>query len=49
MDECKTSNTPLGAHFRLKAATEKTFIDEEEYMKSVPYPNDIGSMMYSMI
>jgi len=49
MDQSKVSQTPLGAHFKLRAANEKTLARDAEYMKSVPYPNAIGSIMYSMI
>lgn len=39
--------TLLGAHMRLKSATDKE--KEEEQMKSIPYANAVGSIMYSMI
>lgn len=34
---------------KLRAATPEQLRDEEEYMKSVPYANAVGSIMYSMI
>lgn len=49
MDQCKEVATPLGAHFHLKAATDKELQAQEEYMKKVPYQNVVGSVMYSMV
>ncbi|CAA7059582.1 unnamed protein product [Microthlaspi erraticum] len=49
MTEAKHTVTPLGAHLRLRATTEKQLAEDEEYMKSVPYANVVGSIMYAMI
>lgn len=49
MDDCKSVSTPLGAHFKLRAATDEVLKKEEEYMKQIPYANVIGSVMYLMI
>lgn len=49
MDDAKPTVTPLGAHFKLRAASEEKLIEEEEYMKTVPYSNAVGSIMYAMI
>jgi len=49
MLESKPALTPLGAHLKMKSATEEKLSTEEEYMKSVPYSSAVGSIMYSMI
>ncbi|KAL9292922.1 putative RNA-directed DNA polymerase [Arabidopsis thaliana] len=49
MDNAKPVSTPLGIHFKLKAATDKEYEEQFERMKIVPYANTIGSIMYSMI
>ncbi|KAG7554626.1 GAG-pre-integrase domain [Arabidopsis suecica] len=49
MEQCKSVVTPLGAHLKMHAATEQQLLNDEEYMKSVPYSNAVGSIMYSMI
>ncbi|KAG7598335.1 Reverse transcriptase RNA-dependent DNA polymerase [Arabidopsis suecica] len=49
MEEAKLVTTPLGAHFKLSAATEEALAKDEEFMKSVPYSNAVGSIMYAMI
>ncbi|CAA7043752.1 unnamed protein product [Microthlaspi erraticum] len=49
MDQNKATGTPLGAHFKLQAATEKQSQDQRESMKNVPYQSAVGSLMYAMI
>ena len=49
MEQAKHVVTPLGGHLKFQAATEQQLLAEEEYMKSVPYSNAVGSIMYSMI
>ncbi|CAL9235463.1 unnamed protein product [Arabidopsis halleri] len=49
MDQSKGVLTPLGVQFKLRAATDQEFASQEEYMKSIPYSNVVGSIMYSMI
>ncbi|CAA7062683.1 unnamed protein product [Microthlaspi erraticum] len=49
MEEAKSVTTPLGAHMRMCAATEAKLAEDEEYMKSIPYSNAVGSIMYAMI
>ncbi|CAL9236211.1 unnamed protein product, partial [Arabidopsis halleri] len=47
MSQAKFVTTPLGAHFKLRAATEEEVATDEEFMKSVPYSNAVGSIMYA--
>ncbi|KAG7554353.1 GAG-pre-integrase domain [Arabidopsis suecica] len=49
MKEAKHVTTPLGAHLKMKAATVEKQSQDEEYMKSIPYSNAVGSIMYAMI
>lgn len=49
MEQSKQVLTPLGAHLKMSAATESDLQKDEDYMKSVPYSNAVGSIMYSMI
>ena len=49
MLEDKSVSTPLGAHLKMRAATEEQLAKDEEFMKSIPYSNDVGSIMYAMI
>jgi len=49
MEQCKPVMTRLGVHLKMQAASEQQLLDDEEYMKSVPYSNAVGSIMYSMI
>lgn len=49
LDQCKSVQTPLGVHFKLKSATEKELEDQAASMKSVPYSSAVGSIMYAMI
>ena len=49
MQESKHVTTPLGAHFKMSAATEEDLARDEEFMKFVPYSNAVGSIMYAMI
>lgn len=49
MEQSKQVVTPLGAHLKMCAATEQQLIKDEDYMKTVPYSNAVGSIMYSMI
>jgi len=49
MLEAKPALTLLGAHLKMKSATEEKLSEEEKYMKSVPYSSVVGSIMYAMI
>ena len=49
MDQSNSVGTPMGVHFKLKAATEKEIADQTEKMESVPYRSVVGSVMYAMI
>lgn len=49
MQEAKSVMTPLGAHLKMQNATEGDLAKDSEYMKSIPYPNAVGSIMYAMI
>lgn len=49
MEQAKHVVTPLGAHLNMRKATEAELKENAEYMKSVPYCNAVGSIMYSMI
>lgn len=47
--EAKHTVTPLGAHLNMRVATSDQIEQDEEYMKSVPYANAVGSIMYAMV
>lgn len=49
MEQCKGVQTPLGIHFKLRAAEEEELAAQADYMKTIPYSNAVGSIMYSMI
>ncbi|KAL9859240.1 putative RNA-directed DNA polymerase [Arabidopsis thaliana] len=49
MDQSKPVSTPIGVHFKLRAATEEEYKNQFERMRFVPYANTVGSIMYSMI
>ena len=49
MEQAKEVVTPLGAHMKFRSATKEQLRDDEDYMKTVPYANAVGSLMYSMI
>lgn len=49
MDLCKSVATPMGAHFRLRSATEEEVRLQSDTMRTVPYQSAVGSLMYSMI
>lgn len=49
MENAKPVNTPMRVHFKLSTATKEEVVENAEYMKSVPYCNAIGSLMYGMI
>ncbi|XP_073039066.1 secreted RxLR effector protein 161-like [Primulina eburnea] len=49
MKDAKSVNTPIGAHFKLKAVKEEDTELEYSYMKDVPYSNAVGSIMFSMV
>ena len=49
MENCKAVKTPLGVHMKLKSTTDKEREEEVDQMKSIPYANAVGSIMYSMI
>nr|AAC62132.1 copia-like retroelement pol polyprotein [Arabidopsis thaliana] len=49
MDQAKPVFTPMGAHFKLKPATDEEVMRQSEVMRAVPYQSAVGSLMYSMI
>ena len=49
MEQSKEVVTPLGAHMKFRYATKEQLRDDEDYMRTVPYANAVGSLMYSMI
>lgn len=49
MESAKFVNTPIGSHFKLKAATEEDLKAGEACDDSIPYCNAVGSLMYGMI
>ncbi|CAL9233770.1 unnamed protein product [Arabidopsis halleri] len=49
MEECKPVKTPLAPHIKFIAATEAELEEQADQMKSIPYANAVGSIMYSMI
>ncbi|KAL1190989.1 Retrovirus-related Pol polyprotein from transposon TNT 1-94 [Cardamine amara subsp. amara] len=49
MEQSKPVVTPLGAHLKMQAASEEQLLKDGEHMKTVPYSNAVGSIMYSMI
>lgn len=49
MEECKPAKTPLAPHIKFIAATEAELEEQADQMKSIPYANAVGSIMYSMI
>ncbi|KZV43791.1 hypothetical protein F511_41481 [Dorcoceras hygrometricum] len=49
MLDAKAVTTPLAAHFKLTVTQVPETEEEKEYMKSVPYANVVGSVMYAMI
>lgn len=49
MEQAKEVVTPLGAHMKFRSATKEQLQHDKEYMKTVPYANAVGSLMYSMI
>lgn len=49
MEKFKPVKTPIGIHFKLKSAREIELREQSEMMKSVPYANVVGSIIYMMI
>ncbi|KAG7532846.1 Zinc finger CCHC-type superfamily [Arabidopsis thaliana x Arabidopsis arenosa] len=49
MDQSKPVGTPIGVHFKLRAATDEEVRVQYESMRSIPYQSAVGSLMYSMI
>ncbi|KAK4388091.1 Retrovirus-related Pol polyprotein from transposon TNT 1-94 [Sesamum angolense] len=49
MENAKTTPVPLAAHFQLSKEQSPKTESETEHMKSVPYSNAIGSVMYLMV
>ncbi|CAA7015068.1 unnamed protein product [Microthlaspi erraticum] len=49
MEQAKSVATPMGAHFKLQAATEQEVKNQFDFMKNVPYQSAVGSIMYSMV
>ncbi|KAG7533237.1 Reverse transcriptase RNA-dependent DNA polymerase [Arabidopsis thaliana x Arabidopsis arenosa] len=49
MDQCKLVATPMGVHFKLRAATDDEVRVQSETVRSVPYQSAVGSLMYSML
>jgi hypothetical protein len=49
MHNFKLVSTPLGAHFKLSAASAPQSEEEEQFMSCVPYSSAVGSIMYAMV
>lgn len=49
MESAKIVSTPLAQHFKLSSKQSPTDQDELEDMKTVPYANLVGSLMYGMV
>ena len=49
MQNAKTVNTPLTAHFRLSSTLSPQSDDDVAYMSQVPYSSVVGSLMYAMV
>jgi len=47
--DTKSVSIPLVLHFKLKAITSPTSIEECEHMTHVTYASAIGSLMYAMV
>ena len=45
MHNSKPVSTPLGAHFRLSAASAPQSEEEQQFMSCVPYSSAVGSIM----
>jgi len=48
-DDAKTVSVPLAPHFKLSAKMSPKTVEDQEYMKNVPYANAVGSLMYVMV
>ena len=49
MDNAKCFSTPLGSHIFLSKDYYPRTKKEEEDMWSIPYTNDVGSIMYVVV
>lgn len=49
MEESKPVYTPMGSHFKLSSTKAEEMSELQKVMESVPYSNDVGSLMYAMI
>ncbi|KAL6347764.1 hypothetical protein AAG906_026293 [Vitis piasezkii] len=49
MQNAKTVNTPLMAHFKLSSTLSPQSDDGVTYMSQVPYSSVVGSLMYAMV
>lgn len=49
LESAKVVKTPFAQHFKLSSSQSPTDINEVEEMKSVPYANLVGSLMYGMV
>ena len=49
MDQYKPVATSMGAHFKLRSATDEEERIQSETMREIPYQSSVGSLMYSMI
>ena len=49
MQNFKSIMTPLATHFKLLSSQNPKIEDEKKQMKSVPYANTVGSLIYAMI
>ena len=49
MQNAKTVNTPLTAHFRLSSTLSPQSDDDVAYMSQVPYSSVVGSLMYTIV
>ena len=49
MAEATPITIPIGAHFKLSTTDESVTLEDEFYMKAIPYQSTVGNLMYAMI
>lgn len=49
MQDAKSVNIPLAAHFKLSAKMRPSSEDEVKHMVEVPFANAMGCLMYLMV
>lgn len=49
MENSKAVKTPLAQHYKLSMAQSPSTQEELDEMKTVPYANLVGSLMYTMV